>query len=140
MQGSRALVLILVGSAACVASGCDAVSEAKATTFAADDVAPSTQDQHCGQTGSPDCPLQRWMKSTLQTYQRAGDHARLARTLNELAQHAPAGYPGWKAIAERGAQAASRNDDDALRQICKECHQNYRARYRKDSRAAAIWR
>jgi hypothetical protein len=99
---------------------------------------PATEAS-CGNSGLPDCPLQRWMKGTLQAYQRAGDHERMARALGELAQHAPPGYAGWQDSAERGAKLAASHDDAAIKQVCKDCHQNQRARYRKERRSAPVW-
>jgi RNA polymerase-interacting CarD/CdnL/TRCF family regulator len=83
--------------------------------------------------------MQRWMKATLQTYQRAGDQERLARAFNELADHAPAGYDTWQALAKQGADAAARSDVAAVKQVCKDCHHAHRSRFRKERRSAPTW-
>lgn len=118
---------------------------APGTAHAAPDTAAATHTATpptaaaCGNAGLPDCPMQRWMKATLQTYQRAGDHERLVRTFNELAEHTPAGYDTWKALAQRGADAAAHEDVAAVKQVCKDCHQAHRARYRQERRNAPVW-
>lgn len=101
--------------------------------------APAPTGGRCGNKGQPDCPLQRWMKSTLQTYQRSGDHERLARAFRELAAHTPAGFDTWKAQSERGAKLAASKDAEGIKQVCKDCHQDHRARYRRELREAPVW-
>jgi hypothetical protein len=93
----------------------------------------------CGDRGLPDCPLQEWMKATLQAYQRAGDFERLARSLQELESHAPAGFPGWAATAAAGVEAAQKHDAPALRLTCKNCHDTHRTRYRRERRAEPLF-
>ena len=93
----------------------------------------------CGQKGLPDCPLQGWMKSTLQAYQRAGNYARLETAFQELGDHAPAGFDSWKTLAAQGAQAAKVKDDAATRRVCKDCHDQNRTRYRRELRTTPIW-
>jgi hypothetical protein len=93
----------------------------------------------CGGTGLADCPLQQWMKATLQTYQRAGNYERIVGSMQELRAHAPAGFDGWADLAARGAQAAQKQDAAALRQVCKDCHETQRARYRRERRAVPLF-
>jgi hypothetical protein len=93
----------------------------------------------CGGAGLADCPLQQWMKATLQTYQRAGNYDRIARSMQELRAHAPAGFDGWADLAARGAAAAQKQDAAALRQVCKDCHETQRARYRRERRAQPLF-
>jgi len=106
--------------------------------------APSPTDAQpsattCGSSGSPDCPLQHWMKATLQTYQRARDYEHLSRAFHELAEHAPEGYADWQTQAEHGAELAEQHDADAIKHACKACHDAHRSRYRRERRAAALW-
>jgi hypothetical protein len=75
------------------------------------------------------------MKATLQTYQKANNYGRLARAFEDLAQHAPANYEGWQDLANRGAEAARNQDEAAVRAACKTCHDEHRARYRRERRA-----
>lgn len=137
----RSLQLSLSLTVSCL-TGCSPATRVAASEGATPKPAANTavvqpgagSTPQCGDKGLPDCPLQRWMKGTLQTYQRAADHERLASALKELAEHAPAGYRDWKAISEKGAQLAAAKDDTALKQICRDCHQTHRARYRKEQR------
>ena len=89
----------------------------------------------CGGTGQSDCPLQHWMKATLQSYQKANNYDRLARSFDDLAQHAPASYARWADLATEGAAAARKQDVAAVRAACKTCHDEHRARYRRERRA-----
>jgi hypothetical protein len=95
----------------------------------------SAAPANCGGTGQPDCPLQNWMKATLQSYQKANNYGRLARAFDDLAAHAPANYERWQDLASRGAEAARNQDDAAVRAACKTCHDEHRARYRRERRA-----
>jgi hypothetical protein len=133
----RALYLSMMLGAACW-SGCGSPQKAAAVEQPPEQV-PAAASGTCGSKGQPDCPLQRWMKSTLQTYQRAGDYERLARAFGELGAHAPAGYDSWKTQAEHGAQLAAKQDADGIKQVCKDCHQEHRARFRKERREAPAW-
>lgn len=89
----------------------------------------------CGGTGQPDCPLQHWMKATLQSYQKANDFDRLARSFDDLAQHAPENYARWRDLSAEGGAAARKQDVAAVRAVCKTCHDEHRARYRRERRA-----
>ena len=79
------------------------------------------------------------MKSTLQTYQREKDYARLASSLEKLAANAPDGYGHWKDLALAGATAAQQHDDTALSKNCKACHNEHRPRFRKERRTAPVF-
>jgi hypothetical protein len=124
---SLAWAMVCAGLSA--ASGCaeshDDVSESRAAASSA---------RACGEADQPDCPLQGWMKSTLQAYMIAGDTERMARAFDELAEHAPPGYATWKAEAEAGARAARRGDLNEVRAQCKVCHDANRSRYRRELR------
>lgn len=120
-------------------AGCHEAASASAEPSASSRGAqPAAVSGECGHSGVPDCPLQNWMKSTLQTYQRAADYDRLGRSLSELAEHAPKNYAGWQDLAKRGARAAAAKDDAAVRQVCKDCHAQHRARYRRELRAQTV--
>lgn len=94
---------------------------------------------HCGSKGQPDCPLQHWMKTHVETYQRDDDQERLARAFHELAEHAPEGYERWRELALHGAQSTNAEDIAGVKRVCKECHELHRARYRRERRALALW-
>jgi hypothetical protein len=114
------------GEPAAAASGVD-VSAAKLEVSAA-----------CGGKGQPDCPLQNWMKSTLQPYQRENNYARLERAFEDLAQHAPDDYEHWADLASSGAEAARNKDAAGVRTACKSCHDQHRSRYRRERRAEQL--
>jgi cytochrome c553 len=79
------------------------------------------------------------MKSTLQSYQREKDYARLTTSLEKLAANAPEGYGTWKALALAGAAAAQKHDDSAISKNCKTCHNEHRARFRKERRTEPVF-
>jgi hypothetical protein len=92
----------------------------------------------CGGSGQPDCPLQHWMKSTLQPYQRENNYGRLERAFEDLAQHAPPDYARWTDLASHGAEAARNKDSAGVRAACKTCHDQHRSRYRRERRAEQL--
>lgn len=79
------------------------------------------------------------MKSTLQTYQREKNFERLAISLEQLARHAPDGYDGWSASAEAGLAAARAKDEAGVRQSCKDCHNQLRARFKRELRTHRLF-
>jgi hypothetical protein len=93
----------------------------------------------CGSKGLPDCPLQAWMKATLQAYLTAGDTARLATALDELASHPPDGFANWSATAKAGADAARGGDVAKVRAECQTCHEEHRTVFRKQIRTARLF-
>jgi hypothetical protein len=117
-------------------TACDRV-EAQANAVEAP--ATSSFDGKCGAKGLPDCPTQRWMKSTLQSYQRSQDYDRLATALDELATKQPAGYDEWGSIAKRGADAARKHDAEAVRESCRTCHDGMRDRFKQELRQAILF-
>ena len=64
------------------------------------------------------------------------DGAELAKALGYVADHAPAGagYAGWPAIARDGAAKAKAGDIDGAKSACKQCHDAYKEKYRKEMR------
>lgn len=87
----------------------------------------------CGNPGQPHCPLQEWMRATLQTYlirEDASNLPRLATALDKLVNASPAEYPNWGSLARRGAEAARRHDFPALKAVCAGCHDAYRTDFR----------
>lgn len=93
----------------------------------------------CGSGGAPDCPLQLWMKATLQAHMRRHDYERLGAALEELGKKEPPGYSGWAESSAEGAAAAARKDEAGVSQSCKTCHDQHRDRYRKELRSQALF-
>lgn len=125
-------VLAWLGLASCVLPVAACRQEAAAAR-----AEPSTETARvadCGSGGAPDCPLQLWMKSTLQAHMRRHDYERLASALQELGKKAPPGYSGWAESSTQGAAAAARKDEAGVSASCKTCHDQHRDRYRKELR------
>jgi hypothetical protein len=93
----------------------------------------------CGGKELPDCPLQGWMKSTVQAYLNAGDTTRLARALDELERHPPDGFAGWSASARAAAEAARAGDVPGVRTQCQACHEQHRANFRAQMRTVRLF-
>jgi len=67
----------------------------------------------------------------------------LTRALTRIAGMAPErawdqGPTGWRAIAEQGAQAAQSGDFRGARASCKQCHNAWRERYRREYRLRPV--
>lgn len=93
----------------------------------------------CGDKELPDCPLQGWMKSTLKPYLAAQDTGRLARSLEQLAEKAPAGFDGWRESALTAAKAARAEDIASVKAECKHCHDLHRNRFRSQRRTIPLF-
>jgi hypothetical protein len=120
--------------------GCGALLEALALPGcrqnAGDAALPSSTPTQlaCGAVDQPDCPTQRWMKSTLQSYLRSRDFKRLEASFVSLAERAPQGFADWESIAAAGATAAHAGDEAGVRRSCQACHDQHRARFRQTDR------
>ena len=90
----------------------------------------------CGAKGQPDCPLQGWMKANLQSQVRAKDFARLESALAELAAKNIEPFGNWGALAQRGADAAAKQDMSGIRKACKACHDEHRDNFRRNMRTS----
>lgn len=109
---------------------------APAAAWAAGDTASPAAT--CGAKGLPDCPLQSWMKTQVQSYVRTQDFAKLAKALDQLASTPPAGFVRWAEHARAGAEAARASDMAGVRASCKGCHDELRVKYRGELRASAL--
>jgi hypothetical protein len=133
-----AVLTVLAAGAACG----QASPEASATASAkapAKEAEPAMPAGSCGKSGLPDCPLQAWMKGTLQASLKAGDLARLGDALDELARAAPHGFEGWAASARSAATAAKGGDVEAVRAQCRACHDQFRSKFRAEMRGARLF-
>jgi len=95
--------------------------------------APS-KDYACGDKGKPPCPMQAWMKANMAPAAANGDTDALAKNLDYVAGHAPAGFTDWSKIAKEGAAAAKKKDIDGAKKSCKTCHDMYKAKYKEEMR------
>jgi hypothetical protein len=130
LPASVGLLLCLLGAAGC---------QKEAAAARAEPRAEAAEAASCGSAGLPDCPLQLWMKATLQAHMRRHDYDRLGAALEELAKKAPPGYAGWAESSAEGAAAAARKDEAGVSQSCKACHNQHRDRYRKELRGQAVF-
>ena len=126
------------GTSATGAAGSGAAAVGSSGTGTASPGA-ATAVEACGKTGLPDCPLQSWMKATVQAYLRANDTGRLATALEQLADKSPAGFDGWRESALQAAKAARSGDVPSIKAACKQCHDQHRSRFRNEIRSAALF-
>jgi hypothetical protein len=144
LAGVWQAALLLAGVAAACAEPPSAAASTTATATAPA-APPSSGPQSaaptpaCGGKELPDCPLQGWMKSTVQAYLNAGDKARLAKALDELGQHAPKGFANWAELSRAAAEAARAGDVAGVRTQCQSCHVQHRATYRAQMRTARLF-
>lgn len=88
----------------------------------------------CGAKGQKPCPMQKWMKTVMAGASSSGDGARLAEALTYVARHAPPGYTTWSALATDGAKKARADDIDGAKASCKQCHEQYKKKYKSTLR------
>lgn len=144
MARAARLFGVAFGLIACRASEPAPASEERAlrsqpaSTLAS--ASPSTSTPAaCGEPGMAECPTQHWMKATLQAYLRTRDYKRLEASFEQLAARAPQGYDRWQEMAQSGARAAARQDEDRVRKACQHCHDQHRATFRRELRSAQLW-
>jgi hypothetical protein len=78
------------------------------------------------------------MKSNLAPAVATDDAAALAKGLEYVAAHAPAGMPNWASIAKAGAAKAAAGDVAGAKTTCKTCHDQYKGRYKTEMRDRAF--
>jgi hypothetical protein len=74
------------------------------------------------------------MKANMGPAAASGDGPDLAKGLDYIAAHAPAGMPNWSGIAKAGASKARAGDIDGAKASCKSCHDQYKAKYKAEVR------
>lgn len=111
----------------------------RTSTASAEAGAPALAPTACGSPGEADCPTQRWMKATLQAHLRSSDYQRLASALGQLSEHAPVGYDSWSELSSRAADAARAGDEQGVRAGCKDCHEAYRSRFKRELRQKPLF-
>jgi hypothetical protein len=78
------------------------------------------------------------MKANMAPAVAAEDGPALAKGLEYIASHAPAGMPNWASIAKAGAAKASAGDIAGAKASCKSCHDQYKAKYKAEVRDRAF--
>jgi hypothetical protein len=103
----------------------------------ASSVALAESTAACGEPGLAPCPLQGWMRTNLGAQLARRDFDGLAAGFERLAASSPAeGYESWAELARTGAAAARSKELASVRSACRACHEEHRARYRKEKRRA----
>jgi len=61
------------------------------------------------------------------------DFPTLQASLQLVADKPPPGdYPNWSTFAKAGADAAGKSDLKGVKKSCKDCHDGYREKYKKE--------
>jgi hypothetical protein len=83
--------------------------------------------------GTP-TPLGLWMKPNMGAVLAGQDFPTLQKNFDFVASKPPPGadYPQWATFAKAGSAAAGKQDAAAVKAACKQCHDNYKEKYRKD--------
>lgn len=84
--------------------------------------------------GEPATPLGKWMKPNVGTPLAGQDFATLKTSLNLVASKPPPSgdYGKWATIASAGAAAAGKSDLAGVKASCKQCHDSYKEKYKKE--------
>ncbi len=121
------------------ASTAPASASASASPAGSSSAAPAAT---CGDKPLPACPLAAWMKNNTSPAMTAQDFGALATALEKIVTFAPTGatppYTNWVSISKDGADAARAQSLDGVKASCRGCHNQYKARYRKEMRDRPI--
>jgi hypothetical protein len=74
------------------------------------------------------------MKANTSAAMSTEDYGALATALDKVVGFAPPGYTNWASIARDGAAAARAQTLDGVKASCRSCHNQYKARYKKELR------
>jgi hypothetical protein len=80
--------------------------------------------------------LGKWMQPNMGTPMSGGDFDTLQKSLQLVADKPPPAakksYPNWAVMSKQGADAAGKKDIKGVKKSCKDCHDTYREKYRKE--------
>lgn len=93
----------------------------------------SIPDVPCGGEGKPPCPLQAFMRGTMQRALDAKDFDALGRAFDQVAAMPFASLDGWATFADAGSLAADDGKIGAVIAACEGCHATLQARFRRGS-------
>lgn len=84
--------------------------------------------------GGPSTPLGKWMKANMGAPLAGQDFAAVGKGFDTVAGKPPASgdYAQWASIAKGGSAAAAKSDLAGVKGACKQCHDTYREKYKKD--------
>ena len=84
--------------------------------------------------GGTPTPLGSWMKSNMGASLAGQDFPALQKNFGIVGSKPPPSgdYPQWAAFAKAGEGAAAKSDAAGVKAACKQCHDAYKEKYRKD--------
>jgi hypothetical protein len=83
--------------------------------------------------GEPTTLLGKWMKPNMGAPLAGQDFDTLKASLTLVASKPPPGdYPQWASISTAGAAAAAKQDLAGTKASCKQCHDLYKEKYKKE--------
>jgi len=83
--------------------------------------------------GEPATALGKWMKPNIGIPLAGQDFPTLQKSLEFIATKAPSNdYVQWIDISKAGAAAAAKQDIKGVKASCKNCHESYKERYKKE--------
>ncbi len=92
----------------------------------------------CGSPPLPECPLFSWMKTHAKPAMNKEDALLLSEAFEKMATFAPQGFPNWASISKDGERAAKSGSMDGARAACRECHDQYKKKYKTEVRGRAL--
>jgi hypothetical protein len=117
-----------------VASAASSAAAAPATSAAASTETSGPKTYDCGAKGQKACPMQGWMKGVMGPATSSGDAEKIAKGLDYIAAKPPPGMGNWTSIAKSGAAKAKAGDIDGAKATCKQCHDQYKEKYKTSMR------
>jgi hypothetical protein len=83
--------------------------------------------------GEPTTLLGKWMKPNMGAPLAGQDFATLKTSLDLVSSKPPPGdYPQWASISSAGSAAAAKSDLAGVKASCKQCHDLYKEKYKKE--------
>jgi hypothetical protein len=81
----------------------------------------------------PLTPLGKWMKPNMGAPLAGQDFPTLQKSFEFVATKPPSGdYPQWSAFSKTGSAAAAKSDVAGVKASCKQCHDAYKEKYKKE--------
>jgi hypothetical protein len=79
-------------------------------------------------------PLGKWMKPNMGAPLAEEDFATLQKSFEFVAGKPPpsAAYTQWSTFAKAGQSAAAKQDLSGVKGACKQCHEAYKEKYKKE--------
>jgi hypothetical protein len=85
------------------------------------------------EAAAPLTPLGKWMKPNMGAPLAGQDFASLQKAFEFVSGKPPSGdYPQWASMSKTGSAAAGKQDLVAVKAACKQCHDAYKEKYKKE--------